>query len=417
MNFQDGRGQVGAYGGWIKFDCNEVGACVKTTWRPDSNAQSGGSGMDVCLNIMGIQNSVPNGFSLNNNMCLEIVVDVCPNLDGVQASVPVGYSSLPNGACVSNQLDYCPNLDGVQLSVPLEYTVTEVGDCKKAGFVIEDSTAEDMCLDISGVQGSIPLGYQQDGDSCIVVVKDICLNIPDQQTTIPDGQMIDESGNCVPLRVDLCSNIAGDQNTVPKNFIELNSICLLNTQENSNLLASTYKIVAYPFIPRNYQIPVIFSPLNRLVHVLDTPTQVDSSHTTNYKFDLVTIGLTIGFGLGVVSLVLIFLWGRVSGVIYNASTNEVLKQVGVRIFSLDNKLVGSIVTDKYGKYRFRVKKGDYRIEVDSPENYSFPASVNNSNHDNIINKKTVFENHYYGGTVTVPRSGRINLNIPLEPLV
>lgn len=36
----------GAYGGWVKFDCAGVGACVKTDWRPIANREACQNGID-----------------------------------------------------------------------------------------------------------------------------------------------------------------------------------------------------------------------------------------------------------------------------------------------------------------------------------------------------------------------------------
>lgn len=56
-------------------------------------------------------------------------VDVCPNLDGLQESIPDGYI-LQEGNCVlpPPPVDVCPNLDGAQETLPEGY-VLEDGNC------------------------------------------------------------------------------------------------------------------------------------------------------------------------------------------------------------------------------------------------------------------------------------------------
>ena len=52
---------------------------------------------DVCVNIDGLQATVPPGMQLIGGEC---VSDVCLNLDGFQASLPPGYMLDSNGDCV-----------------------------------------------------------------------------------------------------------------------------------------------------------------------------------------------------------------------------------------------------------------------------------------------------------------------------
>src|SRR3989344_3262563 len=55
------------------------------------------------------------------------------------------------------------------------------------------------------------------------VAPDVCPNIDGEQASVPDGFVVDESGNCVEdtpaPAVDACPNIEGDQASVPDGFV------------------------------------------------------------------------------------------------------------------------------------------------------------------------------------------------------
>ncbi len=65
---------------------------------------------DVCLNIDGIQSSVPYGYSLGyGGICSTItLVDYCPNIAGVQSKVPDGmFIYEENNQCLTqNEINY-----------------------------------------------------------------------------------------------------------------------------------------------------------------------------------------------------------------------------------------------------------------------------------------------------------------------
>lgn len=77
---------------------------------------------DVCSNLEGAQNTVPEGYTESDGTCSPIVTeptDVCPNIEGVQETVPSG-KHLSEGQCVDDvvETDVCPNIDGIQTVVP-----------------------------------------------------------------------------------------------------------------------------------------------------------------------------------------------------------------------------------------------------------------------------------------------------------
>lgn len=60
---------------------------------------------DVCLNIVGTQMTIPNGYiSDGKGNCNPEVVDVCLNIDGVQADLPDGYKYGTDGICMLDLL-------------------------------------------------------------------------------------------------------------------------------------------------------------------------------------------------------------------------------------------------------------------------------------------------------------------------
>ncbi len=72
--------------------------------------------LDVCDNISGVQEILPDGMVQNGSSCDQI--DVCSNLDGAQSVIPDGYRRADDNACVLdlNPLiitELLPNADGV----------------------------------------------------------------------------------------------------------------------------------------------------------------------------------------------------------------------------------------------------------------------------------------------------------------
>lgn len=121
----------GPQGGWIKFDCADGAACVKTDWRPlgsrtvvtpggggggngpvTGSSGGGGSPSDMCWNISGIQFEVPLGYSHNGGNTCQVTsdtlatattTDACLNIGGTQTVVPAGYTRDTGGLCIPVQ--------------------------------------------------------------------------------------------------------------------------------------------------------------------------------------------------------------------------------------------------------------------------------------------------------------------------
>lgn len=45
----------------------------------------------------------------------------------------------------------------------------------------------------------------------IVEIEDVCQNLPEIQTLVPGGMILNSEGNCIAEQVDICTNIGGDQ--------------------------------------------------------------------------------------------------------------------------------------------------------------------------------------------------------------
>jgi Purple acid Phosphatase, N-terminal domain len=112
----------------------------------------------------------------------------------------------------------------------------------------------------------------------------------------------------------------------------------------------------------------------------------------------------------------ILLFGRLRkrrwGIVYNSLNKQPIEMAIVRLLHQETKLiVQTKVTDKDGRYFFRVKKGSYIIEVIKPQ-YDFPTQY-------LANKRedAVFPNIYHGEPISLEEDGIIALNIPLDPQV
>lgn len=97
------------------------------------------------------------------------------------------------------------------------------------GLVIDASgncvtpSPTDVCLNIDGLQTEIPIGFMADEQgSCY---QDMCLNIAGLQVVVPDGYD-QEAGNCIEH--DECTNLAGIQATLPYGYKISGGDCVLD---------------------------------------------------------------------------------------------------------------------------------------------------------------------------------------------
>lgn len=82
---------------------------------------------DICINLTGIQQAVPDGYILDiGGICTFIPVDLCSNIDDIQESLPVGFEFDDDGLC---QPDICTNITGLQVTLPDNYTYNDKDEC------------------------------------------------------------------------------------------------------------------------------------------------------------------------------------------------------------------------------------------------------------------------------------------------
>ena len=130
------------------------------------------------------------------------VQDLCLNIDGIQDIVPDGLVADITGTCLTPIIDACSNIDEIQTVVPDGYLLDEAGNCQS-----------DMCLNIDGLQIIIPDGMDQD-DAGKCIVHDECLNLDGIQGTLPVGFVRSENNVCsfglLPLQItEMLPNAAG----------------------------------------------------------------------------------------------------------------------------------------------------------------------------------------------------------------
>lgn len=207
------------------------------------------------INFTG-QNWDAAGQELYNNDCVEVPpTDMCPNLPGEQTEIPEGHEIFSNGDCVMpkfGSIDIChANGDGTYTKINSSVSSTG-GDGNLVEFVSDAVQNDPHVLhpdDIippfeispywSGIATEMPfpgLNWDEEGqalynnDCQTEIVVDVCPNIPDVQTEVPDGYETDTNGDCVPVVEDMCPNIPGLQNPIPDGYIiDNNGDCVETT--------------------------------------------------------------------------------------------------------------------------------------------------------------------------------------------
>lgn len=116
---------------WASF---EFGGVTYPGQGDVSNCQAEEPEEDLCSNIEGVQEIIPDGYILNNEgLCVpeEEEIDLCLNLEGTQTEIPAGYLLEGEGQCVPEEetLDVCPNLEGDQGVVPAGMFINNDGQC------------------------------------------------------------------------------------------------------------------------------------------------------------------------------------------------------------------------------------------------------------------------------------------------
>lgn len=99
------------------------------------------------------------------------------------------------------------------------------------------------------------------------------------------------------------------------------------------------------------------------------------------------------------------------GIIFNSLSKQPIDLAIVRLIHFETKLVmQTVVTDKFGRYRFLAQKGNYMIEVVKP-GYVFPTSYLGDKKEDVD-----YLDLYHGEKMEIAEDGVISSNIPLDPL-
>jgi hypothetical protein len=224
----------------------------------------GGCPTDVCLNIDGLQSTVPSGFSTYFVPALGSSVCGCP-----QGATPISGTGIPSDPYVCPAaVDLCTNIPGMQIldsDIPgglvRDYTNLTC-NCFGNGVMypptISGATVScapppapspDVCANIAGWQGTVPPPLVASGPNCVCPnglepefsfygmqcpaspPVDVCANLAGQQASVPAGlkqagancicendALPDSNGVC-PVATDVCQNLPGNQTSVPAGLI------------------------------------------------------------------------------------------------------------------------------------------------------------------------------------------------------
>jgi hypothetical protein len=97
------------------------------------------------------------------------------------------------------------------------------------------------------------------------------------------------------------------------------------------------------------------------------------------------------------------------GVVYDSLTKEPLRNVVVRFYTPEGKLMATEVTNVYGIFETLLENGRYKI-VAQANGYKFPTSIVLGNTD------SPYENIYRGEVFDYDSSTGVDLSIPIDPL-
>lgn len=99
------------------------------------------------------------------------------------------------------------------------------------------------------------------------------------------------------------------------------------------------------------------------------------------------------------------------GIVFNSLTKQPVDLAIIRLVHFESKLVvQTMVTDKFGRYRFLVQKGNYLIEVVKP-GYVFPTQYLSNRKEDVD-----YVDLYHGDKVEFTEDQVVAMNIPLDPV-
>ncbi|MBP6924568.1 MAG: DUF642 domain-containing protein, partial [Candidatus Pacebacteria bacterium] len=116
--------------------------------------------------------------------------------------------------------------------VDLCLNIPEVQTTVPTGLVVNDNgdcvePPVDICPNLENLQTVMPTGYHLSDGLCVPDAVDLCLNIPEVQTTVPTGLVVNDNGDCVEPPVDICPNLENLQTEVPTGYVLVDGLCLI----------------------------------------------------------------------------------------------------------------------------------------------------------------------------------------------
>lgn len=365
--------------GWIKFDCALGTACVKTDWEPNTITPPPPPPppplVDACPNVEGQQASVPEGYTFNGSLCIEIVQPtyVCSN--GVDDDGD-GLTDLSDSGCSSATDDDENNGED-----PTEYA----------------------CSD----------GFDNDGDGLADYPSDPgCIaNNDNNEYNISDPQTCEVLGNCPTDEIPTCATNPSLCTNEPPNDGEPPDI----------------EIPPNP-TPEDVQPPrETFSETIGTGFRTITQEIRDSLNGFKNPFALlgdVTAAKIIGM-LGILGALLaipIPLWRSIFaflyknkrhpwGTVYDSITKQPLDPAYVILKDIGGKDVATAITDLDGRYGFLQSIGTYTIAANKTH-YEFPSKrLAGKSRDEL------YDDLYFGEQFTIQSDGDVVMkNIPMDPI-
>lgn len=152
----------------------------------------------------------------------------------------------------------------------------------------------------------------------------------------------------------------------------------------------------------------------------DAKTPAMATVTATSAASVATVGVTGSTGANAVTYLqfvlsqglMLFVRKRKEkwGTVFNSITKQPIDLAVVRIYNaVTNKLVGTKVTDKQGRYNFILKPGKYYLQVEKKD-FRFPSKLLNE-----VKNDGKFENVYYGNEFEINEEDAVVRSIALDP--
>lgn len=367
---------------------------------------------DLCPNIPGNQTVMPNGKIFDaQGQCVDIEIpDACPNIPGYQSIVPNTHMYDEGNNCIPRTAsDMCPNLSGVQEVVPSGYIQNEAGECVQGSL-------EDMCPNLAGEQYGVPLGMIKDGSGACIIDPtapntDLCLNISGVQISIPAGFMVNAEGECIPppWTADICPNIPGDQTSLPPGMVYDGSGNCVDRNSGIPKVVDTIKEFTRKVVDTvGRQVTTLLTALGIALPVASALISFLLANPVAFA----DIPLMIARGWS--SFLTAIGWKKRRkpwGTVYDSITKRPIDPAYVVLTDMNGVEIASAITDINGRYGFAVDPGTYRIRVNKT-NYEFPSTK-------LAGKTSddLYEDLYFGDVITITEEGQIiTKNIPMDQL-